>query len=729
MTAKSLLVALVCAAMVLSATPVRAAQQDDDQIQLSAAEVMVDLIVTDDKGRPITDLRADEVEIYEDGKRQEITSFGLVQTGSETNQVAGTTPGVRPPLAIEMSPFRGFNYIIVVVDRTSLNQQDLEQTFKASEKFLAEQLQPNDLVSVFVAGSRLLMVQNFTNNKERLTTAMRNATDPSVSLPTISESDRLAREVSISGVPIDQASTTPDPGAGGSGAAGAIADLNNLAERVNSSFDSLVGQFQSFAVVQDLLALMQLYNRVPGRKSVVFFSEGLAVDSAVESAFSSLINTANRNNFAFYTVDAAGLRTDAAGNRPIFSAAPAPGARRVERDRSLVDATGNSGLGRAERSVRTAGNSALHRLAVDTGGVPLRNSNDLNRGFQSVADDLQSYYALAYAPTNPAIDGKFRSIEVKVTRKDADVRARKGYYATPEGNGGLLLPFEQPVIAMLYEAQNGAEKDALPVMVKVERFRTENGWALPIVMHMNASQLEAAKIEGKREKDTPFEFEVDAVAVVRDASGRIVAKTSRSYLYKATEAELDRFKQLELTNTFSQPLVVPPGTYKIAVGIYDPNAEKGTVVERAVLAPEVKPGAEMMSSIVLSRDILPVPADERAKAAGDPLVFEGTTRIIPNVTGRFVKSTNDPLVVYFRFYGAPNKRYQAQVKFLKGGQLVNASQPTDLPMTNASGETGFAPTIPTTGLEPGTYMVQVFVIDPETQKPVASSTANFRIDA
>src|SRR4029079_7121658 len=103
------------------------------------------------------------------------------------------------------------------------------------------------------------------------------------------------------------------------------------------------------------------------------------------------------------------------------------------------------------------------------------------------------------------------------------------------------------------------------------------------------------------------------------------------------------FRQLELANMFSQPLVLAPGTYKIQLAAYDPNAQKGTVIERAILLPQIAAGAPALSSIVPSRAAEPVAASDREKAASDPLVFEGTTRIIPNATGKFVKSRGDHL--------------------------------------------------------------------------------------
>lgn len=728
MNGKTLAASVALITLLAGLVPAFAAQkQDEDQVQLGTSEVILDVIATDSKGRPITDLRADEVQVFESGDRMEMTSFGLVDrsVSSATGAPAGSAP-----LSIETSPFRGFNYVIVVVDRTSLNQQELKLTYDAGVRYVTERLGPNDVVSVFVAASRLVMVQNFTNNKDKLTKALAAACDRSSQVISVSASDRLALSVDV----VSPAGPAGAPGASTGGGLGAALDqLNAIANDVNNTFDLLVSQFQAIALVTDLLALMKIYSPIPGRKSVLLYTEGFSVNDTVEGSFASLIGTANRNNFAFYTVDAAGLRPDS--SRLNRSTAPAGGGTILgnNADPTLVDITGNSGLGRSEQSVRTAANGALNRLSVETSGVPLRNNNDLNRGFQAVESDLRSYYVLSYIPKDLAVDGKFRPIEVKVTRKGVDVRTRKGYYATPGGSGSVLLPFEQSVLEMLANSKPEARPSALPASARVERFRDGESYLLPIVVQLPASSLTAATPPppDKKEKETatpPLNFELDMVVLVRDAKGSVVAKLARSFLYRSAKDDLARFQQLELTNSFTKPLALAPGTYKVALGLYDPNAEKGTVIERSLVLPQFVPGAAVVSSLVLSRDVEPIAAADQAKYADDPLVFDGKAMIVPNTTGRFLKSRGDRLVVFFRVYGAASKQYQVRMEFVKDGKPVSASKPADLPVTDASGRTAFAPSIPIDGLEPGSYLAHVVVIDPETTKPVADATGNFRID-
>jgi VWFA-related protein len=72
---------------------------------------------------------------------------------------------------------------------------------------------------------------------------------------------------------------------------------------------------------------------------------------------------------------------------------------------------------------------ALAELAAATGGVFVRNTNDLAQGMRQALADGREYYLLAYVPSNTAADGKFREIKVEVREKNLLVRAKRGYWA------------------------------------------------------------------------------------------------------------------------------------------------------------------------------------------------------------------------------------------------------------------------------------------------------------
>jgi VWFA-related protein len=123
-----------------------------------------------------------------------------------------------------------------------------------------------------------------------------------------------------------------------------------------------------------------------------------------ERYFRDLFEDANRANVSFYPVDPRGLP---AVDTDIGPATPLPPAL----DRAVL-----------EHRIDT-----LRMLAENTDGIALVDSNDLTKQMRRLAADLTSYYLLGYASTNGKLDGRFRTIKVKVSRPGVEVRARHGY--------------------------------------------------------------------------------------------------------------------------------------------------------------------------------------------------------------------------------------------------------------------------------------------------------------
>jgi hypothetical protein len=91
----------------------------------------------------------------------------------------------------------------------------------------------------------------------------------------------------------------------------------------------------------------------------------------------------------------------------------------------------------ADQAMLTSRQTSLRTIAEATDGLAIVNNNDLAKGLRRVVDDLSSYYLLGYYSTGK-LDGKFHSINVRVTRPGVQVRARRGFLAlTPAGAARL----------------------------------------------------------------------------------------------------------------------------------------------------------------------------------------------------------------------------------------------------------------------------------------------------
>lgn len=158
--------------------------------------------------------------------------------------------------------------------------------------------------------------------------------------------------------------------------------------------------------------------RLPGRKSVVLFSEGFVFDEAA-AELREITGAAARAGVTFYSVDARGLDRSGQG---------------------LLDQPGAMQLSAAGEARFDENSDGTNALAVDTGGLALRNDNDFGRALGHVAADARNYYLLAYRPENTAFDGRFRRIQVRVKRPGLIVRARAGYIAAPPVAGPASTP-------------------------------------------------------------------------------------------------------------------------------------------------------------------------------------------------------------------------------------------------------------------------------------------------
>lgn len=124
-----------------------------------------------------------------------------------------------------------------------------------------------------------------------------------------------------------------------------------------------------------------------------------------ERDFRNLLDDANRQNVSFYPLDPRGL---------------------VVFDQSLASGFIDANVDAVHLQSRL---ESLQTLAGATDGIAIVNSNDIDKGLRRVIDDLTSYYLLGYYSSNPKMDGGFRSIKVRVKRPGVDLRYRRGYRA------------------------------------------------------------------------------------------------------------------------------------------------------------------------------------------------------------------------------------------------------------------------------------------------------------
>ena len=201
--------------------------------------------------------------------------------------------------------------------------------------------------------------------------------------------------------------------------------LLQLEQRMKEGYMRFLAEMEGEMSLSGLRAAVGGLAPLPGRKSILYFTEELPITPRLKPRFEALIGEANRANITVYPVDAAGMRVhskDAATGREVALA----GAQGVG-DARRPDGAWTKDLERQEQILSSG--TILGRLANDTGGFVIENTNDLGKGVARMQVERTTYYLLGYQPTNTALDGKFRKVSVKVKRGKYTVRARPGYVA------------------------------------------------------------------------------------------------------------------------------------------------------------------------------------------------------------------------------------------------------------------------------------------------------------
>src|SRR4030095_5960462 len=199
-----------------------------------------------------------------------------------------------------------------------------------------------------------------------------------------------------------------------------------------------------------LLAVINPMRNLPGRKTIIFFSEGLKLPTSVQAKFPAVISAANRANVSIYAIDAAGLRTES-GTAEAARELNTLAAQRIQQQSRGNDRMSSGpymkALERNEELLTFDPRSGLGQLADQTGGFLIHDTNDLTAGLRRINDDMHGYYMVTYAPKNEDYNGKFRQISVKLNHPNLELQTRKGYYAV-ESLGQLpVLDYEAPSIA------------------------------------------------------------------------------------------------------------------------------------------------------------------------------------------------------------------------------------------------------------------------------------------
>jgi VWFA-related protein len=284
----------------------------------------VDVVVRDAKGALVTDLVPEDFELYEDRLRQSIGSFTVANRGTgiavaakkrdAAIRVGGATPG-SPADADVPDVTAESGLTALVFDRLAPDSRVLAQKAALSGIPLSGQLQ--DSTAVFAIDLEVNLVQPFTRDPTEVRAGLHRVGGLNASQFQRRDSKIVElqerRQVLGPELTATVVANRASPSAGGTQAIGSIENelaQNRMESRMLEMFDTLEREQQGYSTTNAMLSVVASLQEMPGRKTIVFFSEGLAVPPAAQAAFRSVVDTANRANVTIYAVDASGLRAE-----------------------------------------------------------------------------------------------------------------------------------------------------------------------------------------------------------------------------------------------------------------------------------------------------------------------------------------------------------------------------------------------------------------------------------
>jgi VWFA-related protein len=414
------------------------AQDQRPALRSAIAGVLIDVTVIDKDGHPVTDLIASDFEILEDGKPQRIVSATLMQGGvpaplagaATVAAPAATSAAAEPPTPSGAVPL-GPTPAIVAILFESLSADSRPYAAKAAAALVSTLTPPNEYAGVFLGGLAFKTVQPFTNNPADVRSALnRVAVTASNDLNVDREEPRTSSRISG----LDPSTPITAGAEYGRGYTtihereqllrGPDGQLRRIEYTMEEGYKRMLAELEGDAALASLRVAVEGLALVPGRKSILYFAEGLPITSRLKSRFDELVAAANRANVTIYPVDAVGLRpyskeSEVARNLNL------DGAHSIVAPGSLT----TKDLEKQEEMLASRPATSLGRLANETGGFLIDNTNDLGKGVARMHVERMTYYLLGYQSTNPTMDGKFRKVTVKVRRGKYTTRARPGYVA------------------------------------------------------------------------------------------------------------------------------------------------------------------------------------------------------------------------------------------------------------------------------------------------------------
>lgn len=670
----------------------------EDVVKITTTLIQLDVTVTDSKGNPVKDIKPEEIEIYENGEKQKVSNFSFISGAAEkTNEPVDkpekkNVPVLPPTTTVRPGQIR--RTIALVVDDLTLSFQSVYYVRSALKKFVDEQMQDGDLVAIIRTGAGIGALQQFTSDKRQLYAAIEKVRWNPIGnggvgafAPIEPTLDDAARQMKKSG---------EDDNDDDDDAASPISDLNSFRESVFAT--------GTLGAINYVVRGMQ---ELPGRKSVMLFSDGFALftkskngfidSSRVLDSLRRLVDAANRASVVIYTMDARGLVVTG-----LTAADNTSGKSAQQIEQSLSDR--NAKLFDTQEG--------LIYLAKQTGGLSVINNNDLSGGIRRMLND-QSYYLIGYEPDEEVFDPqkrRFNTIEVKVKREDVRVRYRSGFFGVsddeiakiPKTNltpsqkimNALTSPFANNEIPLRLNAVFGNDPK-------------QGGSYIRSFLHINTDNIKFTDTPDGKKKAV-----FDVLGVAFGDNGMLVDNVNKKFTATVDEETYKLVKEKGFIYDFVFP-IKKAGAYQLRVAVYDTASENVGSANQFVEAADINKKQLMLSGVIVSnltlKDWQNIMDGKEPEKPLDPISDTALRQFKRGTVLSYGAAVYNPKI------GAAGKPdLTSQIKLFKDGkaiyegkvQPISSDNIKDVQRIGANGSLTLG-----MKMEPGEYVLQVIVTD------------------
>ncbi len=542
-----------------------APNQEGPTIKLRVNLVQVKVVVRDAKGEVVKNLQREDFQVYDQGKLQTITAFGVEtpETLRKRAEEAVKAQRGEAPVGVEKVgiPQR---YVAVVFDDVHLQTGDILAVRAGAEK-LIESLGPGDRIGIFSTSGQ--MTVEFTSDKEALKKKLKSL----ASRPIMGKVNTAGTCPEVTYYMADQAINHGNREVIDT-AMHEVLECNfqnkpQFAQAAKLTAESMLKQQltagnadneTSYRRMEELLREM---SRKPGERVVIMVSPGFLLASLF-SEEAGIVERANDAGVVINTVDARGLFSpESAANDISKPVSDTLSARVYKADYRMQE--------------QIESDSVLRDFAEGTGGTFFHNSNDLAGGMQQLGAAPEVSYLLGYSPEDQKMDGKYHLIKVALPGKGKyEAHARHGYYAPKKVNDPEKAA-NQEIEEMVYSQVEIAD---LPLEFHTQLVKTDGGATqLNVVSHVGVKELRFRKADGQN-----FD-KLTVTTVIFDGDGEYVSGEQKLVDLHLTD---DKYEQLcryglQITASFA----LKPGSYVVRQVIRESEGAQMAAKNGAVVIP------------------------------------------------------------------------------------------------------------------------------------------------